>query len=179
MPANGTLTDKEQGLIAIGASIAAGCRPCTVYHFRAARIAGADEKEIRQAVNDALDVRHSAAEVMARLAEKQLGGAPGSDAAPGPEKPLTGELVSIGAALAVNCAANLETHLKAARRLGATDCQIQTVLGIARAVKDLAGRKAEAAVAKAMEESEECGDDCECHAGQGHASPALAGCGCG
>ena len=57
MSTNGLLTEKEQELVAVGASIAAGCRPCTAYHVRAARVAGADKEEIRQAVNDALDVR--------------------------------------------------------------------------------------------------------------------------
>jgi AhpD family alkylhydroperoxidase len=36
MSTNGLLTEKEQELVAVGASIAAGCRPCTAYHVRAA-----------------------------------------------------------------------------------------------------------------------------------------------
>jgi AhpD family alkylhydroperoxidase len=46
------LTEKDQELIAIGTSIAAGCQPCTKYHFRAARIAGANDDEISQAVSN-------------------------------------------------------------------------------------------------------------------------------
>jgi AhpD family alkylhydroperoxidase len=178
MSTNGLLTEKEQELVAIGASIAAGCRPCTAYHFRAARAAGAAEGEIRQAVSDALDVRHSAAEIMARLAEKYLGDAPESGAACCSEKPLIGELVSISAALAVNCAANLETHLMAAWRLGATEPQIRAVLDIARAVKDMARRKAEEAVARMAEASEGCADDCSCHADENRSSSASAECYC-
>jgi AhpD family alkylhydroperoxidase len=179
MSTNGLLTQKEQELVAVGASIAAGCRPCTAYHVRAARAAGADEREIRQAVNDALDVRRSATESMARLAEKQLGDAPEPDAACGSEKSLIGELVSVGAALAVNCVTNLETHLTAAWQLGATVRQIQTVLDIARAVKSMAGKKAEAAIAKVAEENQVCAGDCGCHDAQSQPSPTLAGCGCG
>ena len=67
-----TLNDKDQELIAIGASIAAGCVPCAKYHFRAARIAGAQDAEIQQAVSDALCVRRSATEGMAELADSQL-----------------------------------------------------------------------------------------------------------
>ena len=59
-------------------------------------------------------------------------------------KPLIGELVSIGAALAVNCTTNLETHLQAAQAVGATERQIQTALGVARAIKKVAEQKAEA-----------------------------------
>jgi len=179
MSTDGLLTEKEQELVAVGASIAAGCRPCTAYHVRAARIAGADKEEIRQAVNDALDVRRSATESMARLAEKQLGDAPESDATNCSEKSLIGELVSISAALAVNCVTNLETHLTAAWQLGATVRQIQTVLDIARAVKSMAGKKAEAAIAKVAEENSVCADDCGCHTDKSPSSPASAGCSCG
>jgi AhpD family alkylhydroperoxidase len=138
MSTNGLLTEKEQELVAVGASIAAGCRPSTAYHVRAARVAGADKEEIRQAVNDALDVRQSASDIMARLAARYLGDAPAEEVPPSSEQSLMGELVSVGAALAVNCAVSLETHLTAAHQLGATVRQIQTALEIARAVKNMA-----------------------------------------
>ena len=179
MLTNGSLTEKEQELVAIGASIAAGCRPCTAYHFRAARAAGADEQEIRQAASDALDVRHSAADSMARLAAKHLGDAPAAEAARGSEKSLMGELVSVGAALAVNCAVGLETHLTAAYQLGATVPQIQTALEIARAVKNMAGKKAEETITRLAEESQACADSCGCHADASRPSPASAGSCCG
>jgi len=41
IPVNGALTQKEKELGAVGASIAAGCQPCTAYHLRAARDTGA------------------------------------------------------------------------------------------------------------------------------------------
>ena len=97
------MTKKEQELVAAGASIAAGCRPCTAYHFRAARAAGADEQEIRLAVSDALDVRHSATEIMAELAAKHLGDTPESDATNCSEKSLIGELVSVSHESFVSC----------------------------------------------------------------------------
>jgi len=172
MSTNGLLTEKEQELVAVGASIAAGCRPCTAYHVRAARTAGADEGEIRQAVNDALDVRRSATASMARLAEKQLGGVLGPDATNGSEKSLIGELVSVSAALAINCVTNLETHLTAAWQLGATARQIQTVLDIARSVKSMAAKKADETIAKIAGESHACADDCGCHDAQSQPSPA-------
>lgn len=178
MSTNGWLTQKEQELVAVGASIAAGCRPCTAYHVRAARAAGAEEGEIRQAVNDALDVRRSATEVMARLAAKHLGDAPGPEAAGCPEKSLMGELVSIGAALAINCVVGLETHLAVAWQRGATVHQIRAVLETARAVKNMAGKKVEEAIVKAAKESEACADDCDCHGGTNHSRPASVAC-CG
>ena len=179
MSSDGLLTEKEQELVAVGASIAAGCRPCTAYHVRAARIAGADKEEIRQAANDALDVRRSATASMARLAEKQLGDAPKSDATNYSEESLIGELVSVSAALAINCVTNLETHLAAAWQLGATVRQIQTALGIARAVKNMAAKKADEAVTKIAGESQVCADDCGCHTDTNPLSATSAACSCG
>ena len=160
------LTQKEKELIAVGVSIAAGCQPCTAHHFKAVRAAGAKEEEIRQAVDDALCVRNSATKIMTALAEEQLGNEPvveeepcGCDA-----KPLIGELVSIGAALAVNCKSSLETHLKAARAVGASERQIQTTLGLARSIRKVAGQKAEVVVDTGNAKAEdECDDDCGCN----------------
>ena len=151
MSTDGILTQQEKELIAIGASIAAGCQPCTTHHFKAVRQAGATEAEIRQAVETALGVRNSATKIMTGLAEKHLGNGGSVEEPRSSSKSLVGELISIGAALAVNCATNLETHLQAAQTVGATDRQIQTALGVARAIKKVAEEKAEAvttAVAK-------------------------------
>lgn len=184
MPVNGALTQKEKELVAVGASIAAGCQPCTAYHFRAARAAGAGEEEIRQAVGDALCVRNSAAMIMSGLAEKHLGNGHAAEEPCCSEKPLIGELVSASAAFAVNCVTNLETHLASARRLGASERQIETALGVARAVKKVAAQKVEAAVEMAAapaKASDGCADDCGCHAGEGQPIQAVkesTECGC-
>ena len=164
MSTNGILTQKEKELVAVGASIAAGCQPCTAHHFKAVREAGAAEAEIRQAVDDALCVRNSATRIMTGLAEKHLGNEPSAEESCCSSKPLIGELVSIGAALSVNCPTNLETHLKAARAMGATERQIQTALGMARSIKKVAGQKVEAATGTATaKEEESCDDDCGCN----------------
>ena len=147
MSTNGSLTQKEKELVAIGASIAAGCQPCTTHLFEAVRQAGATETEIRQAVDAALDVCHSATKIMAGLAEMHLGTGRAVEEPGSSSKPLIGELVSVGAALAVNCVTNLETHLQAARKGGATERQIQTALGVARAIKKVAEQNAEAITA--------------------------------
>jgi AhpD family alkylhydroperoxidase len=151
MSTNGILTRKEKELVALGASIAAGCQPCTAHHVKAVREAGATEAEIRQAVDDALHVRNSATKIMTGLAEKHLGNGRAVAEPCCSSKALIGELVSVGAALTINCTTNLEIHLQAARTVGATDRQILTTLGVARAIKTVAAQKAEAittAVAK-------------------------------
>ena len=146
------LTEIQQELIAVGVSVAAGCKPCTAYHLKAARAAGATDEEIRQAVHDALDVRQSATEIMARLVSKLLGNTPESGASSPAEKSLTDVLVSSGAALAVNCSTSLEAQLNVAQQMGATDYQVQLTLTIARAVKNMAGQKVEAVAAKVAPE---------------------------
>ena len=144
MSTNGILTRKEKELVAVGASIAAGCQPCATHHFKAVRQAGATETEIRQAVADALCVRNSATKIITGLAEKHLGNEYTVEEPCCSSKPLISELVSVGAALVVNCTTNLEIHLQAARTVGATERQIQTALGVARAIKKVAEQKAEA-----------------------------------
>jgi AhpD family alkylhydroperoxidase len=156
------LSEKDQEMIAVGASVAAGCLPCTKFHLRIASDAGAKDGEILQAVRDAALVRRVATEIMARAG----GLSPvGSDRpAPedqGPRTPIR-ELVSIAAAYAVNCSTSLGTHMTAARALGATDQQILTAVKIACAIRDVAVQKARAAAGAFFGVSEEEAGACDC-----------------
>jgi AhpD family alkylhydroperoxidase len=60
-----TLTQKEKELVAIAASIASGCLPCTTYHIKAVPESGASEAEVLGATRIALYVRDNATEMMA------------------------------------------------------------------------------------------------------------------
>ena len=62
------LTQKEKELVAVAASIASGCLPCTTHYIKLLREAGATEAEVLKAINIALDVRNNAAEIMAEAA---------------------------------------------------------------------------------------------------------------
>ena len=138
---------REKEIISIGASVAAGCQPCTKHHVGEARAAGVSEREIRVAVDDGLCVRRNATEVIARHADALLGEPPAAGAACCGEKTLLRELTSVAAAFAVNCTVNVASHVAAARRLGATDRQIQTAVGLARTIRRVAAGHAEAAAA--------------------------------
>jgi 4-carboxymuconolactone decarboxylase len=146
----GSLSERQRELIAIGAAIAAGCRPCAIVHFKWARAAGATDGEIRLAVERALEARRSAAVVMARLAESLLGSGGGSDLVEGPSDACLGELISAGAALAVNCGADLAAHVARARDLGASDQQLSATLDRTRAVKSMAGGRVEVAARRVL-----------------------------
>jgi AhpD family alkylhydroperoxidase len=189
------LSEKDQELVAVGASIASGCVPCTTFHFRAARAAGADDREIRQAANAALEVCSTATEVMARRAGRFLD-EPNSEVianARDSQTWLINELVSISAAFAVNSATVLETHVAAARHQGATDGQILTALKVACAVKSMAGKKVQEAAVRILGGSEQDSDNCGCQDDQdilrkgdqatgaetkGRAGTRSDGCGC-
>ena len=55
-------------LIAVGASIAANCQPCLQYHIGEARISGADEQDIMEAIDVGKMVRRGAAAKMDKFA---------------------------------------------------------------------------------------------------------------
>jgi AhpD family alkylhydroperoxidase len=131
-----SLTAKERELVNIGASVATGCKPCTDYHFRKLREIGTPDVEIRQAISDAMIVRDSAREIMESHGLKHLGIARDIE-----DEDCVGdttrikELVSVGAAFAVNCTTNLEKHIAAARIVGITEDEIRSVLDASQFIK--------------------------------------------
>ncbi|NQU56400.1 MAG: carboxymuconolactone decarboxylase family protein [Rhodospirillales bacterium] len=138
-----TLRLKERELVAVGASVAAGCKPCTDYHFKAARKAKLSDDEIRQAINNAMSVRQSALEIMKDYGLQYLGEGVDVPADNGGESTRIRELVAVAAAFAVNCTSNLERHLGAAKTLGITDDEIDEVIKLARFIKGKAASHVE------------------------------------
>ena len=96
--------------------------------------AGASDYEIKQAISDAISVRDSAKEIIASYGLRQLGITEDIDNHAAQDKRIK-ELVSIAAAFAVNCAENLNKHIAAARILGITDDEIESVLDATSFVK--------------------------------------------
>ena len=148
-----TLRLKERELVAIGASVAAGCGPCTDFHVAAARRATATDEDIRQAIADALCVRRGAAEVMEARGLSRLGDTGlAKDSGCSGKTTRIKELVSIGAAFAVNCSLNLEKHRATAATVKITADEVRSVVELAGLIKGqavshvekLAGESAEA-----------------------------------
>ena len=109
------ITVKERELAAVGISVASGCKPCTNYHVKAVREAGASDEEIKRAVTDSLSVRKSATYFMKTHALARLGQEGSHSDADGPDSTnRVRELISVGAAFGVNCTSNLEAHLAVA-----------------------------------------------------------------
>ncbi len=139
------LNTAEKEMIALAASIAAGCQPCTLHHLEAARAAGTCEKGTTLAVTAGAEVRRSAAEAMAVWGIEQLGGAaelPGDWVT---QRKLIRALVSVAAAFAVNSVPEFQRFAEEAHRYGATDRQIRLAVSIARKIKSVSAEKVEAA----------------------------------
>jgi AhpD family alkylhydroperoxidase len=67
------ITPKEKELAAGGNSVVTGCNSCPDYHIKVVRKAHASDKEIKQAVADALEVRKRDTEIMGAYAQAHLG----------------------------------------------------------------------------------------------------------
>ena len=165
-----TLTQQEKELVAVAASLAAGCLPCTTHHIKAVREAGTSDAEVLRAIRIALDVRDNATEIMAEAAQGNLNYEyPGKRQSSSLTQPIH-TLVAIGAAMACNSVAGLEYYLTAARTAGASTRQIQTAIGIARAIRTEAaekvnipiGRLAEPTEVRPAEQSDSTPPSCRC-----------------
>jgi AhpD family alkylhydroperoxidase len=144
------LSQKEKELVAVGASVAAGCIPCTQYHVKEVKAAGATTEEISHALDAALCVKGSTREIMEKVAYDALGLSKEEQPSccAGPTDRLK-ELVSIAAAVAVNCPANFHKHVAAGRTVGVRNDEIQLVVGLAKMIRGKAMEKIDEA-AKAI-----------------------------
>ncbi len=137
-----TLTENE--LVAVGKSIAAGCKPCTNYHLKKVTEAEATEGEIRQAIEIAVEIRHHAADIMMTHGVRQPGVLDDAEyLASAGETSRIRELIAIGAAFAVNCTTTLKHHLKASGETGISRSEVEEVVKLARFIKDKAASHVE------------------------------------
>ena len=129
------IAKKEKELAAVGISIAAGCKPCTDYHMKAVREAGASDDEIERAIEDAVAVRNTATSIMRDYGRSHLGGTEHEEADAKPRDRLA-ELVGIGAAFAVNCVSSLENYSRHAESVGVTREEILEIAKLAKFIKE-------------------------------------------
>ena len=145
-------TPREKELVAIGISVAAGCKPCTDHHVAVARKARASDEEIRQATAGAFIVRRRATDIMETYALAHLG--ENRDVAGfgslGQSNRMTA-LVCLGAAFAVNCVASLEHHLAVAEKAGVTEDEIEQIMTLAAFIKQKAASHVERLVGMSEE----------------------------
>lgn len=129
-----SITPQEKELAAVGISIAAGCKPCTDFHMKAVREAGADDAAVRESVEQAAALRVAASGIMRAYGLAHLG-----EVAPPPPVPEAGDrqsvLTGLGAAFAVNCTSSLERYIAAAREAGVATGEVVEIAKLARFIK--------------------------------------------
>jgi len=132
-----TLTDREQELVALGASIGAGCRPCTKYHVATALKTGLPTGEVHRAIDGAQAVRCDAAALVANVGRGGLGVE--GDGGYSHRQPADREqlLVCVGAAAGSNAAPLVKAYVEdAGQRFGLSGEELREALDIAETVKE-------------------------------------------
>src|SRR5689334_9457423 len=122
------LEPREKELVAVGASVGAGCRPCIEHHVVAAREAGLSESELLEAVETAFSVRSQATELFSRMVGELLRGAASAREAPGGDGSPAAQLVALGASLGANSHPLLRRHVAGALTAGFTQSQVTAAL---------------------------------------------------
>jgi AhpD family alkylhydroperoxidase len=187
-----TVADKE--LVALGASVGAGCHPCTQYHTQAALKAGLDAVEVRWAIDMAQVVRARGGVAVANVGRRILGVDQHELAAQGPPPCRGSALVWLGAAAGCNSGVLLAEYAAQAAALGVEGAELREAIDIAEMVKTQAGkflsRDVERALGKAAEPVAGAAPKASCCAPGGTVEVAEtvagaatgdvgSGCGCG
>ena len=176
------LSPQQRELVAVGASVGAGCHPCVSHHIKAATNAGVSGERLLAALASSKRVAAEAAARMTVHARGQLGAEVTTPAA---ASPLDDALASLGSALAANDVANIENHMRAATELGASRPQIQDAIATAQKVQENATRihvrEAERLLersttpgAPVTEPDAGCDDGCPCHEGDSLEEASVA-----
>jgi AhpD family alkylhydroperoxidase len=131
------LTLEQKELVAVGASVGAGCQPCVSHHLKAGAEAGLVGEQLLAAVASAERVNAEAAVAMGDHVRAELGP---DVTSPALLSRLEEALASLGAALGANDRTNIERQLRAASELGASRSQLQQAIETAHNVQENAAR---------------------------------------
>jgi len=130
------LTIKEVELVYLGASIAAGCKPCTSYHFRKSKEAGASDEEIKTAITISIIIRDTSKKEMENHAMSLLGTNTQDEVNKDNLNPDRKKvLISIGSAFAVNCTSTLNNYITLGESVGITNEDLNKIFRAAKLVK--------------------------------------------
>lgn len=127
---------QQKELVAVGASIGAGCQPCASHHLQAGTEAGLDNQQLLAALESAERVTAEAAVRM----DDHVRGTLGHDVTPALLSRVEETLAALGAALGANDKTNIERQLTAAAELGVSREQLHEVIETARSVDENATR---------------------------------------
>jgi AhpD family alkylhydroperoxidase len=122
------LSQQQKEMVALGASVGAGCQPCVNHHLDAAHKAELADDRVRTAITTAQLVAAQAADEMARHVQRKLNV---EDLRPTAPAALDTELSAFGA----NDRTNIQRHLTAAVTLGVSRSRLQQALEVAHTVQ--------------------------------------------
>lgn len=131
------LSAEQEGLVALGASVGAGCQPCLSHHLTKGAQAGLGGEQLLAAIASAERVKAEAAVAIGDHARAQLDA---NDTSPALLSRLEEALASLGAALGANDPTNIQRQLRAAAELGASRSQLQQAIATAHNVNENAAR---------------------------------------
>ncbi len=146
------LEQKDKELVAIGASIGAGCGPCIDHHIPAGRDAGLTEAELTRAVEVAEAPHRAAGQLLSRRSRELLNSAeaPAGRPVQPPPGSRPDELVALGASIGGNCHPLLDQHMAGALSQGLAPSQVRSAIKMAQIVQqhaaDITAKKAAAAI---------------------------------
>ena len=151
MSPHDVLSVKQKHLIGVGASIAAGCHPCTMSYVSAAKAEGACDRGVRASIEKGIEGREGATRATTLFAAAAFA-SPKIDATFRTGRELQDSLIGVAASVASNASASIEQALKAAREAGATEAHLRIAVQIGRTVRQGAERETEACIAAAFGE---------------------------
>lgn len=128
---------KDKELVAIGASIGAGCRPCIDHHLRAGRDAGLTEPELARAVEVAEATQRFGAALLTQHVRELLHSeeSPADAATQLVAATRADELTGLGASIGANCHPLLEEHISGALQRGLATKQLSSAIKMAEIVQ--------------------------------------------
>jgi AhpD family alkylhydroperoxidase len=130
------LSAQQNELVAVGASVGAGCQPCVSHHLHAGTEAGLEDEQLLAAVASAERVTAEAAVRM----DDHVRGTLGRDVTPALLSRVEETLAALGAALGANDKTNIARQLTAAAELGVSREQLSEAIETARTVQENATR---------------------------------------
>jgi AhpD family alkylhydroperoxidase len=173
MPTNEErLTPEQRELVAIGASVGAGCLPCSSFHFKQSRAIGLEADRMLAAALEAAHVVGDANERLSVHVHEELD--PEADE-PAEMPRLDRELAALGASITANSLPNMRRHLIKASECGLSGKQLAEAIRVAAQVQKKAGEGHIEEAARFLEhldgsslesdasDDDACAGDCGCH----------------
>lgn len=162
------LNKKEKELIYLSASIASGCRPCTLYHLRKSSEAGLTDIEINKTINLTISIKSNATHYMESLANNRKTVKKDAD-----KKQVSINrsdiLVGIAATYAVNFTSGLENYMNIGKNNGLNESELSEIIKISKSVIEMARAHADMVTDKignvqliANTNKDDCCNSCDC-----------------